>query len=189
MSEPQGLRSLLRELATRERHAPRDDIVRLAVRMRARDACEYCLMPTDAQFHVEPVIPPTLWAEYMAGKLRDEPERGRGGPDHVDNYVWICPFCDRARGQAVEAAVGRETHRLFDPRRDRWAQHFLVLEGTPFICGHSPIGRATEGTLGFNDPRPAGPLVARLEAAAAGLYPPRWARPWMTPAEPVAKSA
>jgi hypothetical protein len=187
VTEPQGLRALLAELGARERHAPRDDIVRLAVRMRARDACEYCLLPTTSEFHVEAVVPPLLWDEYLGGKLVVRPDGHRAGPEHIDNYVWICPFCDHARRRQVEAVVGREAHRLFDPRRDRWAQHFLILEGTPLVCGHSAVGRATELALAFNDPRPTGPLVARLEASAAGQYPPRWARPWITPAEPAGR--
>ena len=181
MTEPQGLRALLSELAVRERHAPRDDIVRLAVRMRARDACEYCLLPTTSEFHVEAVVPPLLWEEYQASKLAVRPDGQRAGPEHIDNYVWICPFCDHARQRQVEAAVGREAHRLFDPRRDRWAQHFLILEGTPLVCGHSAIGRATELALALNDPRSTGPLGARQEMVLAGRYPPRWARGWTMP--------
>src|SRR5439155_20825332 len=85
MREPSGLRALLRELEGRERHTPRDDIVRLAVRPRARDACEYCLLPTSSQFHVEYVIPPARWTAYAGGKLPALANQApRHGPHHVD---------------------------------------------------------------------------------------------------------
>lgn len=182
MREPSGLRALLRELAGRERHAPRDDIVRLAVRLRARDACEYCLLPTTSQFHVAHVIPPARWDAYAGGKLPEAPPvPGRKGPDHVDNYAWSCPFCNLGKGQRVEYTVGQASHRLFDPRRDRWNDHVRVAPGHVFLVGVTGIGRATELALGLNDARPGGPLGVRQEMVLAGRYPPRWARGWAMP--------
>lgn len=182
MREPSGLRALLRELATREHHSPRDDIVRLAVRLRAHDACEYCLLPTTSQFHVEYVIPPARWEAYAGGKLPAlAPVLGRGGPDHVDNFAWCCPFCNLAKGQRVEHTVGPASHRLYDPRRDRWNEHLRLAPGHLFVAGITGIGRATEAALGRNDPRAAGPLGARQEMNLAGRYPPRWARAWSLP--------
>lgn len=177
--EPTGLRALLREIGEQERHAPRDDVVRLAVRMRARDACEYCLLPTNAHFHVEPIVPPLVWDDYRAGALESlPPDDLPPGPDHIANFAWVCPFCDLARAQRATVPTPDGARRLFDPRRDRWAAHFLLLADQPFICGHTPMGRASEAALAFNDTRPDGPVAARLAAMAAGLYPPRWARPW-----------
>ena len=176
---------MLRELEGRERHAPRDDIVRLAVRLRARDACEYCLLPTTSQFHVEYVIPPVRWDAYAQGKLPAVPPLpGRQGPEHVDNFAWCCPFCNLTKSQRVEQTVGQASHRLFDPRRDRWSEHMRLAPGSLFIVGVTGIGRATE--LGARlQRRPAGrpargaagdgpgralpaPLGARLDDAAAG---------------------
>jgi len=176
------VRAMLRELEGRERHSPRDDIVRLAVRLRARDACEYCLLPTTSQFHVEYVIPPARWDAYAHGQLPAVPPLpGRQGPEHVDNFAWCCPFCNLAKGQRVEQIVGQASHRLFDPRRDRWSEHLRLAPGNLFIVGVTGIGRATELALSLNDPRPTGPLGARQEMVLAGRYPPRWARGWTMP--------
>ncbi len=62
--------------------------------------------------------------------------------------------------------------------RDRWEDHFLLRDGHFLIVGVTDVGRATEGALGFNDPRPNGPLVARHKAIMDGVYPPDWARGW-----------
>jgi 5-methylcytosine-specific restriction endonuclease McrA len=113
----------------------------MAVRVRAHEVCEYCLLPTISQFHVDHVIPPALWYDYIAGRLRAvRPAAGRGGPDHVDNFAWACPFCNAAKGQQVAHRTGRRTYRLSDPRRDRWPDHFVFVHTYLFIVGLPGIG-------------------------------------------------
>ena len=171
MREPSGLRALLRELEGRERHTPRDDIVRLAVRLRARDACEYCLLPTTSQFHVEYVIPPVRWDAYAHGRLPAVPPLpGRQGPEHVDNFAWCCPFCNLAKQQRVTFDVGQRTHRLYDPRRDRWADHFAFARGYLIVAGIDGVGRATELALRFNATGPEAVLPIRQELLLAGRF-------------------
>ncbi len=93
------VRALLRELAGRGHHDPHDETVRLAVRLRARDCCEYCLLTTIGQFHVDHIVPSSLWRAYAVGNLSPlRPHAGRRGPDHLDNYAWSCPFCNAALG-------------------------------------------------------------------------------------------
>lgn len=176
---------LLRELAGRTRHDPHDEYVRLAVRLRARDAWEYCLLPTAGAFHVDHVIPPALWNSYVAGRLSPVRYRpGRLGPDHLDNFAWSCPFCNIAKGQEVAFRLGRRTSRLFDPRLDRWREHFVFVHNYLFIVGLPGIGQATEKALGFNDQRLGGPLGTRHDATLVGRYPPVWARSWLVSGEP-----
>jgi hypothetical protein len=68
-------------LQQRSVHSPDNREVRAIVRLRAHDACEYCLLPTTSMFHVEHIIPPGLWPDYAAGRLAGVlPEAGRGGP-------------------------------------------------------------------------------------------------------------
>jgi hypothetical protein len=166
MSEPSALQGLLQDLAGQERHSPRSDVVRLVVRLRARDACEYCLLPTVGQFHVAHVVPPSAW-------------KGDGhGSDHVDNYAWCCPFCNAARAGRTEGKVDGAAHRLYDPRRDHWRDHFAFGPERLTVLGTSPIGRATEATLAFNDPRPGRSLWQRQRVVADGQYPPSWAKSW-----------
>jgi hypothetical protein len=112
------------------------------------------------------------------------PLPGRRGPEHLDNFAWCCPFCNVAKGQQVAHRVGRRPFRLFDPRRDRWSEHFTYVHNYLFIVGLPVIGRATEQALRFNDPRLNGPLGARHDAILIGRYPPTWARDRPTSASP-----
>ena len=172
-----ALAALLEELDRQERNNPHDDRVRLGVQLRAQDACEYCLMPTIGQFHIDHIIPPSRWEHDEGGDLSKwAPETPRGGPDHLDNYAWACPFCNLAKGRQVTGRVGRCTDRLFDPRSDRWDDHFVFLHTYLFITGVSRLGRATESTLRLNDSRLNGPLGTRHDMILAGRFPPTWAR-------------
>ena len=54
----------------------------------------------------------------------------------------------------------------------------MLAERFILIMSVSDLGRATVAVLGFNDPRPNGPLVARHRAILTGTYPPLWARTW-----------
>jgi 5-methylcytosine-specific restriction endonuclease McrA len=178
LSQRPPLAALLRELSERERHSPRDERVRLAARLRARDACEYCLLPTVGQFQVDHIIPVVRWDLYTGNRLRAvERIPGRRGPNHLDNFAWSCSSCNSAKGQQVAHRAGRRTSRLFDPRRDRWSDHFSFMHGYLFFVGASAIGRATAEALRFNDSRLDGPLGPRHEAFIQGHYPPAWARP------------
>lgn len=177
-----ALSALLGELEGQERNDPHDEQVRLAIRLRARDACEYCLMPTTGQFHVDHIIPSSRWEEYVDGRLPEIPTEGpRRGPDHLDNSAWACPFCNVAKGQATGHRVGRNTYRLFDPRLDHWEEHFVFLHNYLLIVGESHIGEATERALQFNDSRINGPLGTRHDAILVGRYPPIWAQGWCSP--------
>lgn len=177
MTPHPGLAALLAEIERRPTHSPRNRRVREAVRLRAGDACEYCLLPTVAQFQIEHIIPPALWPDYAGGQLAGVPwQPGRRGPNHIANYAWACEFCNQSKRQRVSRRGGRETHRLFDPRRDRWPEHFAFLHQYLFILGVTDIGRATVETLGFNDAGLEGPVGTRHEAILTGRYPPSWRR-------------
>ncbi len=137
MTPHPGLAALLSELERRSTHSPRNGRVREAVRLRAGDACEYCLLPTVGQFQIEHIIPPALWPDYADDRLTGVPwQPGRGGPNHIANYAWACEFCNRSKRQRVARRSGRETHRLFDPRRDRWPEHFVFLHQYLFHPRH-----------------------------------------------------
>ncbi len=56
-------------LVERVTHDADDAIVRNAVQLRARDVCEYCLMPTYGQYHVDHIIPKARWTAYTAKAL------------------------------------------------------------------------------------------------------------------------
>jgi hypothetical protein len=136
-------------------------------------------MPTAGQFHVDHIVPPALWLDYAAGRIDAVPPiEGRRGPDHLDNFAWSCPFCNSAKRDRVAHAAGRVVSRLYDPRRDRWPEHFAFFHRYLFVVGLTAIGTATERTLAFNDSRLGGPLGTRHEAVLRRHYPPPWAHTW-----------
>ena len=73
MTSSAFLEALLSQLRAHERHDPHNADVRLVVRLRARDACEYCLLPTSGKFEVDHIIPARLWTA---------PSVAQAGPRH-----------------------------------------------------------------------------------------------------------
>jgi hypothetical protein len=139
-------------------------------------------MPTSGGFQVDHIIPPALWAAYIAGDLRASAiGRIATGPHHVANFAWCCSFCNRAKAQKVEQRVGQRVSRLLNPRRDRWSTHFVFVHNYLFIAGLTAVGRATVLALGFNDARLDGPLGPRHDAILSGNYPPPWASSRLVP--------
>jgi len=174
-----GLEGLLSQLASQERNDPDNDLVRRGVRLRAHDTCEYCFRRTQNPFHIDHIIPSALWQSYVAGQIDGVPTAaGRRGPDHLDNFSWCCPLCNRNKSQQVTARVHGQSQCLFDPRHDYWPDHFVFVSHYLFIAGVTPVGLATEQALGLNRGGLGGPLGTRHEAILDGRYPPEWARGW-----------
>src|SRR5207249_4743403 len=89
--------------------------VRDAVRTRAADRCEYCLLRQAdlpfAVFHVEHIV-----------------ARQHGGTDELDNLAYACQQCNLAKGpnlSSIDPADGQPTW-VFNPRRQRWEEHFAA---------------------------------------------------------------
>jgi 5-methylcytosine-specific restriction endonuclease McrA len=117
-----------------------DQRVRELVRDRARSACEYCRIPQSATllipFHVEHIVP-----------------KQHGGSDEPEGLALACDRCNLHKGpnlSSIDPDSGAVT-RLFDPREDRWSDHFVLREG--YISGVTPTGRATVRLLNMNAPR------------------------------------
>jgi len=128
---------------------------------RAQGRCEYCRLSQAAQeatFHIDHVIP-----------------RARGGPTELGNLALACVSCSLRKG-ARQTAVDPETGkrvRLFNPRRDRWEDHFRWTQDV-ILVGKTAIGRATVETLALN--RPLILAIRRMEKAF-GRHPPSGASP------------
>jgi hypothetical protein len=110
---------------------------RAAVRKRAGARCEYCRLPDFAlapeDFHTEHII-----------------ARKHGGRDESDNLAWSCIFCNLYKGPNL-ASFDPDTGELtplFNPRRDRWDEHFR-LDGAR-IVGLTRTGRTTTWLLEMN---------------------------------------
>lgn len=112
------------------------ELRRLVIR-RAERLCEYCLIHEDDTFYGCEVD------HIVSGK--------HGGPTHEDNLAYACLFCNRNKGSdiaSLEPGTDRLV-RLFNPRLDRWAEHF-VLENGVTINPRTAIGEATVRLLALN---------------------------------------
>jgi hypothetical protein len=132
--------------------------VREWVRAQAGDRCGYCLAPQRlvlGWLEIEHIIP-------TAG----------GGSDDEDNLWLGCRLCNSYKGvqtEGMDPETGR-TVRLFNPRRQKWAEHFTWSEDGTRILGRTPCGRASVIALQLNNILA---VMVRGEWVAAGWHPPR----------------
>src|SRR5438477_3833902 len=110
--------------------------LRKLVATRAQGLCEYCLIHEDDTFlgcQVEHII-----------------SEKHGGQTIESNLAFACVFCNRFKGSdiATLSPITGQLCRLFDPRGNRWAEHFR-FNGVR-IEGITDVGRATATLLGFN---------------------------------------
>jgi hypothetical protein len=113
--------------------------IRDFVRVRAGGRCEYCHL---RQEHVD--LPHHL--EHIVSKQHF-------GDDSPNNMALACARCNLHKGPNVSGfdPETRELVRLFNPRRDEWAGHFMFRECR--IVGRTPVGRATVYVLAMNETR------------------------------------
>lgn len=77
--------------------------------------------------------------------------RQHDGADDLENLALACPFCNLSKGpnlSGIDSLTGTLV-RLFDPRQDRWDDHFSWAGAE--LLSHTPIGRATIAVLAIND--------------------------------------
>ncbi len=111
---------------------------RFFVAEQAKDCCEYCRSPADfaaSPYEVDHVIPIS-----------------REGPTILDNLAWACRGCNLRKHDKTEAPdpIDDTVVPLFNPRRQRWKDHFRWNEDYTIIIGLTPTGRATVETLQVN---------------------------------------
>jgi hypothetical protein len=133
-------------------------VLRPFVRKRARGRCEYCLTAevlSGIRCQVDHILP-----------------RSRQGATTADNLCLACPACNghkHARTHAHDPDSSIPVP-LFDPRRQRWNDHFAWSSDGTEIIGLSPTGRATIAALKMNDPLI---VSARSLWVGIGAHPPR----------------
>ena len=133
-----------------------DEGLRQLVWSRAEGICEYCRMPQPYDrlpFQIDHII-----------------ARQHGGDDAAENLALSCLACNTHKGPniaGVDPATG-EIVRLFNPRRDKWREHFRWAG--PELAGQTQEGRATVVVLAINLPHRA---VLRESLMAEGVYPSR----------------
>ena len=140
MLDSSALRQLQSRLALLPVHDPTHDLVRMFVQARARDTCEYCLMPNRSLFHVDHIVPTARWTAYLAGTLLIEHLAIDREANHIDNFAWACPHCNSSKGDRVQGRSGQGTSRLFHPRRDRWNDQFMFTGRYLIVEGVTEIG-------------------------------------------------
>jgi hypothetical protein len=142
---------------------PINDEVKQAIQERAKYVCEYCHSSerlSANRFTVEHVIPKSL-----------------GGSDEINNLALACRRCNERRYNFV-AGVDPETQEIvpiFNPRQQKWEEHFVWIDGGVAIEGMTPIGRATCIRLDLNDtcyPENDSIRETRRFWIKAGVHPP-----------------
>jgi hypothetical protein len=115
--------------------------LRDAVVRRADHRCEYCQLPAQLQvggFELDHIVP-----------------RSRGGQTDMANMALACPHCNARKWAYMdgEDPVSGQRMALFNPRTQRWEEHFQWSVQRPFeIIGISAHGRATVARLQMNHP-------------------------------------
>lgn len=127
--------------------------LRTDVAKRADYRCEYCLLPevyAIYPFEVDHII---------AVK--------HGGKTVFANLAFSCTRCNRMKGTDLTTLLegAGEIVRLFNPRKDKWNEHFTVVEGAIYGC--TEIGKATVQLLAFNTPER---IIGRKLLIEAGDY-------------------
>src|SRR5437867_4468963 len=98
---------------------------------RARRYCEYCRSPmrysVDA-FSVEHIVP-----------------RSRGGKTRAENLALSCQGCNNYKYNKIDGydPVTEKAVSLFNPRQQKWKDHFVWSADSTIIVGITPTGRAT----------------------------------------------
>lgn len=112
--------------------------LREAAKKRAGGLCEYCRSPfkySPGFFVADHVFPKSL-----------------GGKARLSNLAFACSNCNAFKGQKIKAVdpLTKRVVKLFNPRRQRWADHFEWSQDGSLIIGLTAIGRATVRDLRLN---------------------------------------
>ena len=93
--------------------------------------------------------------------------RQHGGEDASDNLALSCLHCNLHKGPNLAGTnpENGEVVRLFHPRKDEWAEHFVWYG--PIVTGQTLVGYVTIQVLAMN----AADVVAlREELIAEGVF-------------------
>lgn len=133
------------------------------VRERAKYLCEYCHSSerlSASRFTIDHIKPRSL-----------------GGTDDLENLALACRRCNERRYNFVASIdpESQETVPIFNPRLQKWDEHFVWVDQGVLIEGITPIGRATCIRLDLNDiryPEEDSIRETRRFWIKTGLHPP-----------------
>ncbi|MGI2902671.1 HNH endonuclease [Tolypothrix sp. VBCCA 56010] len=95
----------------------------------------------------------------------------KGGETTFENVCLACRSCNEFKGDATEAIdpLTGETMFLFNPRTQKWSEHFAWSADGTRVEGLTAIGRATICGMRMNN---AVIIVARSRWVICGWHPP-----------------
>ncbi|MFO1429506.1 MAG: HNH endonuclease signature motif containing protein [Candidatus Competibacteraceae bacterium] len=128
----------------------------IQIALRAGHRCEYCHAPEavfNFPFEVEHIIPVS-----------------HGGCDAESNWALACRSCNLRKATHISGIdpLSQTAVRLFQPREDRWEEHFRVNTESGEIEGLTAVGRATIARLEINS---KAQKEARRQWTRFGLFP------------------
>jgi len=131
--------------------------LRERVAQEAQYRCGYCLTQSAAMgmpMEIDHLYPQSL-----------------GGSSQAENLWLACPQCNRNKGVHIDGPDPMSGRRvpLFNPRIQRWRDHFVWQQNGLYIAGISPSGRATVALLRMNN---EWLLHGRRVWILAGVHPP-----------------
>lgn len=131
--------------------------VRSRVRERAINRCGYC----------------RSLQKYVLGVLEIDHiiPKAAGGTDEEENLWLACWMCNNFKGVQTHANDPQSDRpsRLFDPRRQKWSQHFRWSDDGTRIIGLTACGRATAIALQLNNTYA---VTVRQAWVSVGWHPP-----------------
>jgi HNH endonuclease len=133
------------------------EVIKTRVREAARNRCGYC----------------QSLQKYVLGILEIEHiiPTAAGGSDDEDNLWLSCRLCNGYKGMqtSVVDPVSDKTISLFNPRTQKWSQHFAWSEDGIYIFGLTACGRGTVVALQLNN---VYALTVRQAWTSVGWHPP-----------------
>ena len=128
------------------------------VRQRARFLCEYCHTSEQWQyvpFTVDHVLPVA-----------------KGGQTELENLALACFHCNRRKSDLVTAVDPQtdEVVPIFNPRQDKWNEHFVWSADGLTIVALTSVGRATVEQLALNRERI---IPIRADDVLVNRHPPK----------------
>jgi hypothetical protein len=103
--------------------------LRELVASRANFVCEYCLVSEEDS--------------YFSYQVEHIISRKHGGTSDRDNLAYACTFCNRFKGSDIASLSSEsgELARFYNPRTDRWREHFVPTGVMPIPI--TSIGEVT----------------------------------------------
>ena len=95
----------------------------------------------------------------------------KGGTSVEENLWMACALCNGHKATKTEGldAESDDVVSLFNPRTQKWADHFQWVENGLLIDGRTPVGRVTVDALHLNNQHLT---RARRRWILAGWHPP-----------------